>query len=85
MLIHLSISTAGLSLKEHYELAFLLASIHIPAILLCVITAILSLFEIYLLTKILLAISLGFTVLTIASAWANVHNYFSALRRFNYY
>ena len=44
LLLHLTISITGLSRTTHFELIYLLFRVHIPAILLCIITIIVSLF-----------------------------------------
>lgn len=79
LLIHLAFLTAGLSLAEHYELIYLLALAHFPAILLCVITAIISLLDIEVLSKIFLGISLVLTASQLYKSWLYTYGYFQRI------
>ena len=79
LLIHLAFLTAGLSLAKHYELTYRLALAHFPAILLSITTAIISLFNIEILSKIFLGISLVLTGSQIYKSWLYTYQYFYTL------
>jgi len=79
LLIHLAFITAGLSFREHYELIYRLALAHLPAVLLCIITAIVSLFDVMILSRVFLGISLILTASQLYKSWLYMHGYFSTI------
>jgi len=81
LLIHLSFITAGLSLAKHYQLIYRLALAHFPAILLCIITGIISLFGIDILSKIFLGITLILTATQLYKSWSYTYHYLHTINR----
>ena len=83
LLIHISLITAGLSVKKHYEIVYRLALAHLPAIMFCVITAIISLFDYDILSKIFLGMALILTALGLFKSWSFINRYFREIDRAN--
>lgn len=79
LLIHLTLVTAGLSFVKHYELIYRLALAHFPAIILCIITSIISLFGVDIVSGIFLSITLILTGAQLYKSWLYIYGYFSAI------
>ena len=79
LLIHLAFTVAGLSRTKYYELIYLLCLVHLPAMLLCVITAIISLFGVDVLSKVFLGTSLALTASRLYASWLWTYEYFRTI------
>ena len=92
LILHITVLIIGLSRTKHFELIHLLFRIHLPAILLCITTIIISLFAEMItaaaykisfenLARFLLILTLMLAALGLHKSWSDTYEYFRTISR----
>lgn len=92
LILHITVLLIGLSRTKHFELIHLLFRIHLPGILLCITTIIISLVAEIItaaaykisfenLARFMLILTLIMTALTLYKSWSDTYEYFRTISR----